>query len=358
MSHDSLELTAYFGERDRVGRRFLADALIDLYARRGIRTSLVLRGVEGFGVHHHVHSARLLSLSEDLPVVAVAVDRAERVEPLVGEVAALASKGLITVERARMVDGAGAEALADTDAEAKLTVYVGRQERLRGRPAYVEVVALLQRCGVAGATVLLGVDGTAAGVRERARFFARNAEVPMMIVSVGDRDAVGRAVAELAALERAPLMTLERVRVLRRDGRRLAGPQVGPWRDEAGRAIWLKLTLYAGEHARGGGTGGPLYLALVRRLRSQGAAGATALRGVWGYSGDHPPHGDSFWRLGRRVPTVTTVIDTPERALRWLAVAEELTARTGLVTSEIVPAMRATAPGIARGGLRLARLVD
>ena len=77
---EALKLTTYFGERDRVGDSFLADALADLYARHQLRTSLVLRGVAGFGVKHHLRTDRLLTLSEDLPIVSVAVDLRARVE--------------------------------------------------------------------------------------------------------------------------------------------------------------------------------------------------------------------------------------------------------------------------------------
>jgi PII-like signaling protein len=98
----------------------------------------------------------------------------------------------------------------------------------------------------------------------------------------------------------------------------------------------------------------PLYTELVRALRAAGAAGATSLRGTWGYHGDHAPHGDSFWQLRRRVPVVTVVVDTPANIKRWYAIVDELTDETGLVTSEIVPAYRAGAPGLTRGGLRLA----
>ena len=69
MSEDGLKLTTYFGERDRAGGGFLADALIDIYARHELRTSLVLRGVEGFGLKHQLRTDRLLTLSEDLPLV-------------------------------------------------------------------------------------------------------------------------------------------------------------------------------------------------------------------------------------------------------------------------------------------------
>jgi hypothetical protein len=81
-------------------------------------------------------------------------------------------------------------------------------------------------------------------------------------------------------------------------------------------------------------------------------------RGIWGYHGDHAPHGDSFRQLRRRVPVLTVIVDTPDRSRRWLSIVDELTDETGLVTSEMVPAFRATAPEFARGGLKLARLGD
>ena len=59
--------------------------------------------------------------------------------------------------------------------ETKLTIYLGRQERVYRVPAFVAVCDLLHRRGIAGATALLGVDGTAHGQRERAAFFSRNA---------------------------------------------------------------------------------------------------------------------------------------------------------------------------------------
>jgi PII-like signaling protein len=114
--------------------------------------------------------------------------------------------------------------------------------------------------------------------------------------------------------------------------------------------------VYTSEHALRDGR--PLHHGLVRRLRAAGAAGATCLRGFWGYHGEHQPHGDHFWQLRRRVPVLTVIVDTPERARDWFAVIDELTHETGLVTSEMVPAFRVTGPDLARGGLELARLRD
>ncbi len=94
--------------------------------------------------------------------------------------------------------------------------------------------------------------------------------------------------------------------------------------------------VHAGEQAHY--RGHPLHAQLIRALRQAGAAGATSLRGIWGYSGDHRPHGDSFWQLRRRVPIVTVIVDAPERIGEWFAIVDELTSEAGLVTSEIVPA--------------------
>ena len=349
MSEAGLKLTVYFGERDRAGGGFLSDALIDIYARHALRTSLVMRGVEGFGAKHQLHTDRLLSLSEDLPFVSVAVDSAPRIEAAAGEVRELSFDGLVTLERARLFDGdvdlAGAE-------ETKLTVYVGRQERIADAPAYEAVVRLLHARGIAGATVLLGVDGTVHGRRERARFIGRNEHVPVMIVAVGEGGTIASALPELEALLRRPLLTVERVRVCKRDGVMLAEPEEVPGTDPSGLGLWQKLMVYAGEQSRHRGL--PLHQALIRELRGAGAAGATSLRGIWGYHGDHPPHGDSFWQLRRRVPIVTVIVDTPERSREWFRIVDRLTDETGLVTSEMVPAYRATGPGLEVGGLRLA----
>jgi PII-like signaling protein len=88
--------------------------------------------------------------------------------------------------------------------------------------------------------------------------------------------------------------------------------------------------------------GQPIHRAIVRRLRAAGISGATTQRGVWGFHGDHAPHGDRLLQLGRRVPAVTVVIDAPQRIATAFAIIDELTAQQGLVTSEAVPALRGT----------------
>ena len=155
----------------------------------------------------------------------------------------------------------------------------------------------------------------------------------------------------LGTLQR-PLLTLERFRICKRDGRLLATPPALPGADEHGMALWHKLMVYTSEGALHHGE--PIHRAIVRRLRSAGLSGATTERGIWGFHGDHAPHGDRLLQLGRHVPAVTIVIDTPERISAAFSVIDELTSERGLVTSETIPAMRASAGDRQRGGTRLA----
>lgn len=355
MNDDCLKLTTYFGERDRANGGFLADALIDIYARHELQTSLLMRGAEGFGAKQHWRTDQLLSLSEDLPLVSVAVDTRARIQAALADINTLRFAGLVTLERARMLTGPieATELPRELHEATKMTVYVGRQERIGSTPAYEAVVELMHRRGVAGATVLLGVDGTAHGVRQRAKFFGRNTDVPVMVIAVGDSDRIAAVLPELAASLTRPIITLERIRVCKRDGNKLAQPRHLPETDPSGYGIWQKLMVYAGEQSRSHGH--PLHHQLIRALRQAGAAGATSLRGIWGYHGDHRPHGDSFWQLRRRVPVLTVIVDTPERIRDWYAIVDDLTDETGLVTSEMVPAFRATGPDHKRGGLNLAK---
>ncbi|HUZ81285.1 MAG TPA: DUF190 domain-containing protein [Gaiellaceae bacterium] len=353
---DSLKLTVYFGESDRVGSRLVSDELFDVFERAGVEAGILMRAVEGFGMKQKLRTQRFLTLSEDLPLVAVAVDRREAIERVLPEVKRLVDGGLITLERARLSHGelSGVELSEVLHEETKLTFYLGRDERVANRLAYGVVVDHLRRHGLAGATVLLGVDGLSHGHRQRARFFARNASVPLLVTSVGPADRVAAAVEAIGRLLRDPLLTLERIRVCKRDGVLLSEPSHLPEQDDAGLGVWQKLMVFAGEQARHDGH--PLYIQLIRRLREENASGATALRGVWGFSGDHAPHGDRLLSVRRHVPVVTTIVDTPAEIRRWFRIVDELTDEAGLVTSELVPAFHAVAPGRRVGGLRLARL--
>jgi PII-like signaling protein len=343
-STECLKLMSYFGERDRSGDHLVADALLNLYGERNIQASLLLRGAQGFGYKHHLRTDRLLTLSEDLPVVAIALDTRERIEQLLEPVGEIQRRGLVTLERARMLtppplDQPGADwstssaPEAKARSQAKLTIYLDRHERISGRPAFVAVCDLLHREGVAGASALLGVDGTRHGHRRRARFLARNVHVPMMIVAVGSAERIAGLLSTLRQMLVNPLLTLERVRVCKREGKLIEPPHNRPPADEHAQELWQKLTIVTSEASTHDGRA--IHLELIRRLRQAGAAGATSLRGIWGFHGAHVPHGDRLLSLRRHVPIFTILLDTPERIARLFPIVDEMTKEHGLVTSEL-----------------------
>ncbi|HEY5148521.1 MAG TPA: DUF190 domain-containing protein, partial [Mycobacterium sp.] len=312
MNDTYLKLTAYFDERQRAGSRFLAEAMLDLYADREVAGSVMLRGIASFGPRHVIRSDQSLTLSEDPPVAIAAVDTAATIGALVGDVVEMTPRGLITLERARLLGGdLGGAALPDGGDAVNLTLYFGRRRRVDGAPAYYAVCDLLHRHGFAGASVFLGVDGTVHGQRRRARFFSNNVDVPIMLIAVGTADQVKRVLPELEAVLHQPLATVERVQVCKRDGRLLARPPTLPAVDAHGRALRQKLMIYTSEATHHDGA--PIHRALVRKLwESQIVSGATVLRGIWGFYGDHKPHGDKLIQYGRQVPVTTIVVDSPE----------------------------------------------
>jgi PII-like signaling protein len=339
---DSLKITSYFGERQRIDGRFAADALLDLYGRHSVTASILLRATEGYGNKHRLRTDVSLTLSEDLPLIGIAIDARDKMEPLFEQAQRLTGTGLVTIEAARLLTGdieAAELPPGPSGDDTKLTVYLGRQERAYRVPAFVAVCDLLRRRGIAGATALLGVDGTAEGKRERAAFFGRNAEVPMMVIAVGSGARIGRVLPELGGLLREPVLSLERVLVCKRDGQLLGSPGDLAAADQQGQPLWHKLMVYTSESATQNGQ--PVHRAIVRRLRAAGISGATTIRGIWGFHGDHEPHGDRLFQLGRRVPAVTTIIDTPEQIATAFGIVDDLTTGQGLVSCETVPAAAA-----------------
>lgn len=349
MSDTYLKLTAFFGERQRHGSRYLAESMLDLYTQRQVADSVMLRGIASFGPRHVIRSDESLTLSEDPPIAITAVDTTENIGGLIDDVVAMTHRGLITLERARLYNGE----LPQADDGVRVTIYVGRRRRINGAAAFYAVCDLLHRHQFAGATVYLGVDGTADGRRRRARFFSGNIDVPIMIVAVGSAAQAQRALPELEALMDQPLLTVERVQVCKRDGRLLARPPALPAVDAHGRLLRQKLTIYTDAATHHDGV--PIHRALVRRLwESQTVGGATVLRGIWGFHGNHKPHGDKLIQYGRQVPVTTIVVDTPEVIAQCFDLIDDVTGRHGLVTSEMVPALLLLDGDVRQGATDLA----
>jgi PII-like signaling protein len=354
---DAFKLWVYFGDSQRTGGELTSDALMDSLARRHVAVSALCRGIEGFGLGRRIHTGRFPDVSTDLPLVACAVDSRERILALLDEIDHVVADGLVTLERARLaVDEQVPEAEfpLGPGRAAKLTVYCGRTERaVRGRrPAYREAVEILRRHGAAGATVLLGVDGTYHGWRARATFASPRRNATLMIICVGRRETLAAALPDLSEALEWPVVTLEGIAQVKHDGDLLEELPTATERDDRGFGVWQTIRVYTRQSARVNGH--PLHTELTRRLRHAGAAGVTTIRGHWGYSSDEPPHGDKLGRLTSHAPTYTTYIDRPDKVAELWPIVDEMTAAHGIVTSLFVPAYRERRGERVGGGLRVA----
>ena len=93
----------FTGEKDQWQRRPLYAALLELFRSKGLAGATVLKGVAGFGPDSILHTAGVLRLSTDLPLVIEVVDTEDRLEAVLPEVDRMMSGGLITMEKVRVI---------------------------------------------------------------------------------------------------------------------------------------------------------------------------------------------------------------------------------------------------------------
>lgn len=97
-------LRVFVGEADRWHGRPLYEAIVEEARKLGLAGATVWKGSMGFGAHSRMHTAKILRLSEDLPVVIEIVDAAEKIERFVREhLDDMVQEGLVTVERAEVI---------------------------------------------------------------------------------------------------------------------------------------------------------------------------------------------------------------------------------------------------------------
>jgi uncharacterized protein len=95
-------LRIFVGEADRWHGTPLYEAIVLEARKRGLAGATVIKGFMGFGAHSRIHTAKLLELSQDLPIVIEIVDSPEKIEAFVPALETMVGDGLITVERAEV----------------------------------------------------------------------------------------------------------------------------------------------------------------------------------------------------------------------------------------------------------------
>ena len=96
-------LRIYIGEQDKWHHQPLYEAIVLKARELGLAGATVLRGPMGFGAHSHLHTAKILRLSEDLPVLIEIVDKEEKINAFLPELDKLLGDGLVTLEKVRVI---------------------------------------------------------------------------------------------------------------------------------------------------------------------------------------------------------------------------------------------------------------
>jgi uncharacterized protein len=100
---DGYLLRVFVGESDKHGHIPLYEAIILKARETGLAGATVLRGVMGFGRHSVMHTAKILRLSEDLPMIVEIVDSLEKIEAFLSILDTMVPEGLVTLEQVRVI---------------------------------------------------------------------------------------------------------------------------------------------------------------------------------------------------------------------------------------------------------------
>lgn len=96
-------LRVFIGENEKLHGRPVYEAIVEAARNRGLAGATVLRGVLGFGASHHVHTAKVFRLSEDLPMLIEIVDAPERIAAFLPELDPMITEGMITLEKVQVI---------------------------------------------------------------------------------------------------------------------------------------------------------------------------------------------------------------------------------------------------------------
>lgn len=96
-------LRIFVGESDRHGGRPLYEAIVLEAKRQGLAGATVFKGFMGFGAHSRIHTAKILQLSEDLPVMIEIVDEEAKIQAFLPVLEGMMKEGLVTLEKVEVI---------------------------------------------------------------------------------------------------------------------------------------------------------------------------------------------------------------------------------------------------------------
>lgn len=103
LTRTALRLTIMIGDGDQWHRKPLCTEIVHRAHQAGLAGATVLRGIEGYGASNLIHTNRLLSLSEDMPIVIVIIDTHDRIHSFLPELDELVTEGLVVLDDCEVI---------------------------------------------------------------------------------------------------------------------------------------------------------------------------------------------------------------------------------------------------------------
>lgn len=193
------KVTIYVGEAVKHKHEPIYVAVLNYLFYHGVSGATVLRGAAGFGSDHHLQMARFVETSLNLPVKIEFVETPEKVEEILPKLLELVDQGLVDVHDTTIVRAPGSQETtpvvpATLNGRAKMMrIFLGEQDKWRGKPLHAAILESLRAHDIAGATVYRGICGYGAHSRIHKETRMRlSSDLPIMI-SVIDEEAKLRA---------------------------------------------------------------------------------------------------------------------------------------------------------------------
>ena len=103
LPEEGMLLRIFIGENDKIHGKPLYEQIVFKARELNLAGATVIRGIMGFGAHSRLHTAKLLRLSEDLPIVIEIVDTEEKIKKILPYLDEVVEEGLITLERVKVI---------------------------------------------------------------------------------------------------------------------------------------------------------------------------------------------------------------------------------------------------------------
>jgi PII-like signaling protein len=217
------KVTLYVGEDVRHRGEPLHLAVLNYLFYHGVSGATITKGVAGFGADHHLHTARILEMSENLPIKVEFVEELQKLDELLPKLLEMVGEGLVEVQDTTILKIATA-AKPETvlpqvtlQGRAKLMrVFVGEDDKWRGKNLYDAIVESLRANDMAGATVYRGISGYGAHRRfHKEKRLSLSRDLPIMVSVVDEETKIRAYLPVLEQMVQEGLVVLSDVDVIK-----------------------------------------------------------------------------------------------------------------------------------------------